>query len=540
VLLGLFVHQAPYYKQFKLNNMITFKTFVKNKTPFTGLIQYTKHLFTTGLICIIATGVWGQASVNRLSVVQYNRVDTKGKMIFANSSLAAIRFNAIPDATQTYYLNIVAKGVNNSAIWVVKNFPVFSKLDNYSESIRQLELDFKSLNIEPGKAVRSVNLFSTLSTELATRIPTGTFYSLPVTVESFSNESTSYYEETSSYAGYTGTTAPADVNIHNDGFPSVQEHYYGCTPGSFARSIAWLISKYNLGCTLTAQQIYAILHFKTMLSNPGLNYDTSVARKARFLDSIARAGGKTGKTEFMDKGNMLKPLPVVAIVKDDTVKFFDDLSQEFDSDIAMAPSTPSTGGGGNLAEIPSSNGETWLKDNLSGNDVELHFDNHMITVTGMTCSGGVCTFTYRDDEHQDSTGGDTGEKTGEIKGDSVKINGTWYKIEVLFKESIGPAANRVAAISYQDVDLLPNRPNPFNGSTTIGINVKNAFQYNNAELVIRDMNGGLVQRIKLKLKLGLNEVQYNVRRGEKGGLIYTLEVDGKPLQSRQMYIQQEP
>lgn len=526
--------------------MITFKT----------LLAKTKWIKLALIVCLLnsmSIAGFGQAKVNQLSAIQYSRVDVSGKMLFANSSLAALRFNAVPDATQTYYLNIVAKGINNEDIWVVRNFPIFSRKDNYSENFRQLELDLKYLNIRPGQTVRSVKLLTAVVPDIATRMPVGNFVSVAVIPEILNNERAEGYDETSNYAGYVGMIAPADVNIHNDSFPSIQEHTKGCTEGSFSRSIAWLIKKYNLGCTLTPQQIYALLYGKT---GP-LSYDSTVAIKARLLDSIARAGGKRGKTEFMDRdnylGNIANITPVVVnndtavvIVKDPF--FIDHINSDanaFETDAtAMTTSTPSPGGG-DLGEVSVSDPTTWLKDNLAGNDIELNLGgngvNHMITVTGITCSGGVCTITYRDDEHQnDPNKGDTAEKTAEIKGDSIKFEGKWYKIRVLFKESVVAAANRIAVVTAPEAELLPNRPNPFSGSTTIGIRVKKAFPYEHAELVIRDMNGGLVQRIKLKLQVGLNEVQYNLRRGEKGALVYTLEVDGKPLQSRQMQAQQEP
>lgn len=520
------------------------------------LLTKTKWLKRALLLCLFNCAVMvslGQAKVNQLSAIQYSRMSVDDKMLFANSSLAALRFNAVPDATETYYLNIVAKGINKEDIWVVRNFPIFSRKDNYSESFRQLELDLKNLNIRPGQTVRSVELSAVVTPNIATRMPVGSFSTVAVTAATLRNEIADGYDETSSYAGYVGTMAPATINIHNDSFPSVQEHYWGCTPGSFARSIAWLNKKYNLGCSLSAQDLYNNLRQKIFFSGP-VSYDSAVARKARLLDSIAKAGGKRGKTEFMDRDNSLGNIGNITTVTNDTavviVKdpfFIDHINNDtnaFETDAtAMTTSTPSSTGG-NLGEVSVSDPATWLKDNLAGNDVELNLTGngltHMITVTGITCTGGVCTITYRDDEHQDSTAGDTAEKTAEIKGDSIKFNGTWYKISVLFKESVVAAANRMAAVTVPEAELLPNRPNPFNGSTTIGIRVKRAFPYEHAELVIRDMNGGLVQRIKLKLQVGLNEVQYNLRRGEKGGLIYTLEIDGKPLQSRQMHAQQEP
>lgn len=534
-------------------NMITFNTFTIKANRCTALL---KRMLVLGCVCLAAIAVNGQARVNSLTAIQYSRMDTEGKMLFANSSLAAVRFFAIPDATQTWYLNIVAKGINNEDVWMVQNFPIFSRANNYSPSMRQLELDLKYLNIRPGTSIRSVKILQTVTPDLLTRMPAGTFTSVQVSSEIFSNESIGDYNETTTYAGYVGMRVPADVNIHNDSFPSIQEHTRGCTEGSFSRSIAWLNKKYGLGCTLTPQQIYDLLYGKT---GP-LSYDSTVAIKARLLDSIAKAGGKRGKTEFNDRGNYLGNIANITttpvIIKEDTVKNW---VFEFDNDLnsinhannttfngnqtdvaAMSTAVPPTGTGssssGNLGEVTITDPVGWLKDNLSGNDIELHYDDHMITVTGITCSGGVCTITYRDDEYQNNPNrGDSAEKTAEVKGDSIKMGGTWYPIKVLFKESITAGTSRVAVQAPQ-VELLPNKPNPFNSTTTIGINVKKGAQYKNAELVIRDIHGSLVQRIRLKLQPGLNEVQFNTRNREKGALVYTLELDGKPVQSRQMYV----
>lgn len=503
----------------------TFSSTISAKSSFG-----TRSLLLALAFCITTGSASAQARVSGISVTQYSRVDTNGITLFANSSLASIYFNAKPDIERTYYLNMVAKDAAGKNVWVVKNYPIFSQLDNYSAGGRQLELDFKNLGYRPGDKVASLKMVTSLSLTLAAIAPTGTFASIAVVPGIFSNESVGYYNEATSFAGFMGMVAPADVKIHNDGFPSVQEGKDRCTRGAFARSIAWLNTKYGLGCTLTAQEIYQ----KMLALNTGTNYDTTVARKARFLDSLARAGGKTGKTEFMDKGNKLGPIATAVTTTGTIGDVVVQQNGRMEADAALA--TTVTAGGGPLGEIPSSDPAGWLKDNLAGNDVELHFDNHMITVTGITCTGGKCTITYRDDEHQgDDSKGDSGEKTAEIDGDSIKVNGKKYKIEVLFKESVA-AASRLAASTEQAVELLPNKPNPFNQNTIIGIQVRKALVYETAELVIRDMQGGLVQRIALKLQPGLNEVQFNTRRGERGGLVYTLEIDGRPIQSRQMYV----
>jgi hypothetical protein len=494
----------------------------------------------------------GQAKVNDITVLQYSRMDTDGRMLFANSTLAAIRFNAIPDAAETGYLNVVAKSPVGNDVWVIKNFPIFSQADNYSASYRQLELDLKNLNIRPGETVRSVKILAVVGPDIATRMPVGSFASVAVVPAVLNNETARGYDETTTYAGYTGVMAPADVNIHNADFPPIQEHTRGCTEGSFSRSIAWLNKKYNLGCTLTPQEIYNLLYSKT---GP-LGYDATVKEKAKLLDSIAKTAGKRGKTEFMDRGQWLGDIAnIVAdadvIIKDKVlVRDFDlqtDAVAKQTDELTPVSATPTTSpaSGGDLGEVSVSDPIEWLKNNVDGNDIELNLNssgvNHMITITGITCSGGTCSVTYRDDEHQNNPDkGDEAEKTAELKEDSIKFEGKWYKIAVLFKESITGGNNRLAVTEAPEAELLPNRPNPFRNTTILGVQVRKTFPHQLAELVIRDMNGTLIQRIKLKLQPGLNEVQFNTLRNEKGGLVCTLEIDGKPLQSRQLYVEREP
>lgn len=82
--------------------------------------------------------------------------------------------------------------------------------------------------------------------------------------------------------------------------------------------------------------------------------------------------------------------------------------------------------------------------------------------------------------------------------------------------------------------LLPNKPNPFDESTTIGVMLNEEITYKEAAIVITDLNGKALESIPLELRKGLNEVNYNHGYGVTGTYIYTLIVDGKRMQSGRM------
>lgn len=86
----------------------------------------------------------------------------------------------------------------------------------------------------------------------------------------------------------------------------------------------------------------------------------------------------------------------------------------------------------------------------------------------------------------------------------------------------------------QGVQLLQNMPNPSDLATMITV-VSSTDEYNGrAWINITAIDGRVIQRIKLPLKKGVNEVMYNHGYGVKGTYICTLLIDGLPVQSRKM------
>jgi hypothetical protein len=86
----------------------------------------------------------------------------------------------------------------------------------------------------------------------------------------------------------------------------------------------------------------------------------------------------------------------------------------------------------------------------------------------------------------------------------------------------------------QGIELFQNSPNPFDESTFIAISA--GTDYVNKEAIIRimDIQGKLVDEMKLNLDLGMNEVIYEHGYGKVGTFIYTLFVDGKAIDSKRM------
>ncbi|MEX0967947.1 MAG: M28 family peptidase [Bacteroidia bacterium] len=86
----------------------------------------------------------------------------------------------------------------------------------------------------------------------------------------------------------------------------------------------------------------------------------------------------------------------------------------------------------------------------------------------------------------------------------------------------------------QEIELLQNRPNPFDESTYITVLVNRPVQYNDAHVQITDQNGRVLKRISLELHEGMNEVQYRHGDGIQGSYLYSLVVDGKVRQTKKM------
>lgn len=108
-----------------------------------------------------------------------------------------------------------------------------------------------------------------------------------------------------------------------------------------------------------------------------------------------------------------------------------------------------------------------------------------------------------------------------------------FSKEVLIQNS-QISLEEVVIDQVHPIELLQNRPNPFDEVTIIGIAVNKPVNYKNAEIQIKDLNGKLVELLKIDLNLGINEVFYNHGYGKTGIFYYSLVVDGEEIASKSM------
>lgn len=86
------------------------------------------------------------------------------------------------------------------------------------------------------------------------------------------------------------------------------------------------------------------------------------------------------------------------------------------------------------------------------------------------------------------------------------------------------------------IKLLQNRPNPFDEATYFGVWVEEVPNYNEAQIIVHDLQGRVLRRLPIELNIGLNEVLYNFENHgyQPGVYTYTLMLDDYPLVTKRM------
>ena len=109
-------------------------------------------------------------------------------------------------------------------------------------------------------------------------------------------------------------------------------------------------------------------------------------------------------------------------------------------------------------------------------------------------------------------------------------------VESLFSKEIQTKISGIDELNkpQKSVELLQNKPNPSDEATMITVVVNTYEKYRDAYISINDLTGKEVHRIPIELTNGINEVQYDHGYHQSGTFIYTLVIDGKPIQSRRM------
>ena len=118
---------------------------------------------------------------------------------------------------------------------------------------------------------------------------------------------------------------------------------------------------------------------------------------------------------------------------------------------------------------------------------------------------------------------------------SVDENG----IESLFTGEVRPpeinAVGEVQAeVPAKNIELLQNRPNPFDEATWIGFFVHEKQNYQEAFVSISDLNGREISRIPVTLQVGSNEILYRHGYNHVGVYAYSLVVDGMVMDTKRM------
>ena len=109
-------------------------------------------------------------------------------------------------------------------------------------------------------------------------------------------------------------------------------------------------------------------------------------------------------------------------------------------------------------------------------------------------------------------------------------------VESLFSKEIQTKISGINELNkpQKSVELLQNKPNPSDEATMITVVVNTYEKYGDAYISINDLTGKETHRIPIELTNGINEVQYDHGYHQSGTFIYTLVIDGKPIQSRRM------
>lgn len=82
--------------------------------------------------------------------------------------------------------------------------------------------------------------------------------------------------------------------------------------------------------------------------------------------------------------------------------------------------------------------------------------------------------------------------------------------------------------------LLQNHPNPFDDATIIAFNAPLSSEGDIGIIAVTDMSGKQVARLEKEIEAGLNEIEYHHGYGMTGTFVYSLEVEGKLIDTKQM------
>ncbi|MEP6647165.1 MAG: M28 family peptidase [Saprospiraceae bacterium] len=86
----------------------------------------------------------------------------------------------------------------------------------------------------------------------------------------------------------------------------------------------------------------------------------------------------------------------------------------------------------------------------------------------------------------------------------------------------------------QKIELLQNKPNPFDESTIISFLVNEPFSIHHAKIVITDINGRTIKELPTNVKEGMNEVLFEHGYNATGTYLYSLFIDDNLIATKRM------
>lgn len=110
-------------------------------------------------------------------------------------------------------------------------------------------------------------------------------------------------------------------------------------------------------------------------------------------------------------------------------------------------------------------------------------------------------------------------------------------IESLFDEEIaiyGLGENEPGKRIPKSLELLHNYPNPFDDATVISFKAPAKMEGKTAMIRITTLDGKVLAEIQTTIETGLNEVEYHHGYGMSGTYLYSLEVEGKSIDTKRM------
>lgn len=112
-------------------------------------------------------------------------------------------------------------------------------------------------------------------------------------------------------------------------------------------------------------------------------------------------------------------------------------------------------------------------------------------------------------------------------------------VESLFsvERSVSVPLNWDEPAASKGLHLLPNRPNPFDEQTIIGVQVNGFADFKEAYILVTDLAGRKVEEIPLTLEADISEVNFYHGFHASGTYVYSLVVDGVVLDSRKMVME---